>query len=398
MKSFAYLGLFFLQIVVTLLAFKWLGRDIAPFLMLLASGGIVYFIFNELKNNTAENTDAPLAAWWWALLPFVCLLLLSPMFKALLHNCPEPDRLTDVIGQLNAQYNRFIHGIMPYSPVTKFSHSPFPVYMPMHWLPLGISYGLQIDLRWSGYAVFYLSSLIYGFFIIRQMPNVAHRILLSSMPAACLGSFLWLNPIDIALSLETIIAAYYLILIVGLLSRNHFLIILGLILCLLSRYTLVFWLPMFAFIYFKTYDFKRNLVLWGSMVVSVLLLYVFPFLLKDPTILAKGIAYHNECAVNLLKNAGEGVHFANFIDRNTQCEDVQTVTIIRIIQLFCMIFMNIAGIYFYRRFRNIHGLDIAALFLYSIILVFFLSSPMVFYYYYLVSFVLLGALFARLKI
>ena len=217
------------------------------------------------------------------------------------------------------------------------------------------------------------------------------------MPAFCISAFLYLKPIEIALSLETIVAAYYLILITGLLARNHFLIILGLVLCLLSRYTLVFWLPLFAFIYFKEYDLKRSAVLWGTVLGSILLLYVFPFLFKDPSILTKGITYHNECAVNLLKNTGDGVHFANFIDRNTQYDGVQTVRIIRIIQLISMILLNALGIFVYHRFRNIHALDTAALFLYIIVLAFFISSPMVFYYYYLVTLILLGSFWIRVK-
>jgi Gpi18-like mannosyltransferase len=178
--------------------------------------------------------------------------------------------------------------------------------------------------------------------------------------------------------------------------RNHFLIITGLILCILSRYTLVFWLPLFAYIYFKEYDLKRNIVLWGSVAGSILLLY-FPFLLKDPTILAKGVAYHNQCAIGLLQFASDGVHFANFIDRNTQGDEGHTVMIIRIIQFFSMVLLNAFGIFMYHRFRNIHALDIAALFLYIIVLSFFLTSPMVFYYYYLVTFTLLGALWARVE-
>jgi len=60
--------------------------------------------------------------------------------------------------------------------------------------------------------------------------------------------FLKWASLEMAISLETVIAAYYLLLAVGLYKRDMRLITVGLIVSLLSRYTLIFWIPLFGYL------------------------------------------------------------------------------------------------------------------------------------------------------
>ncbi len=389
--------LFLTQLSAVLFTSKYLGSEIAPWSVLLISGIVIYFTFMgllELPEKSYESTGFSI----WKFAPAIFLILFSPFIYKEFQFFIDVDKYTDVIGQLHTQYNRFKLGITPYSPVNSFAHSPYPVYMPMHWLPMGLAIMVKIDVRWSGYIALIFASVVYGGYLIKNIPDNSQRLLGALFPVLSVALFFIQKSNEIALSLETLIAAYYLLLVTGLLARNHFLILLGAILCILSRYTLVFWCPLFAFIYFKEYDLKLNIRLWSSVVVSILLLYVFPFWLKDHTILIKGITYHNQCAINLLKYSSNGVHLADFISRNTKGGDAHVVMILRGIQGVSMLLINAIGAFVYYRFRDtIHPLDIAALFLYIIIIVFFLTSPMVFYYYYLVPFVILGALMTRLS-
>ncbi|QLH45681.1 MAG: hypothetical protein HWD58_08710 [Bacteroidota bacterium] len=57
-------------------------------------------------------------------------------------------------------------------------------------------------------------------------------------------------------------------------------------------------MPLLAVVYWKEYGFKKLMLIATIPTMALLGLYVFPFLLKDPEIFMRGIAYHNGCAIN----------------------------------------------------------------------------------------------------
>ncbi|MFN0215295.1 MAG: hypothetical protein ACKVT2_13650, partial [Saprospiraceae bacterium] len=68
------------------------------------------------------------------------------------------------------------------------------------------------------------------------------------------------------------------------------------ILCLLSRYSFLLWLPLlFVIVWTENRRLAISTVSW--VLVYVLLLYVFPFLLKDPMIYVNGIKHYSEGAL-----------------------------------------------------------------------------------------------------
>ncbi|MEO6133496.1 MAG: hypothetical protein ABIQ02_16770, partial [Saprospiraceae bacterium] len=76
------------------------------------------------------------------------------------------------------------------------------------------------------------------------------------------------------MSFELVIAAYYLVLASGLVARHIGLITAGLVLCILSRYTLVFWLPLVAIILWQKLPRRQNILIWSSVALSILLIYI----------------------------------------------------------------------------------------------------------------------------
>ena len=200
---------------------------------------------------------------------------------------PDITQNTDVLVQLRTLFTRFLHHENPYQPVTAFAWAPFPAYMPLHWLPIGITEALHCDMRWTGFLGLGGALSLYGYYVSAQHKALHwfQKTLIIVLPSAAMLtfflSFFDYKSMELTSCTEPLIAAYYMILMVGLLFDKKGLLIFGLIACLLSRYTFVFWLPLFAFLYYKNKTRKENIVLWTSVLGGVLLLYVLPFLTQD---------------------------------------------------------------------------------------------------------------------
>src|SRR5690606_9799498 len=142
-------------------------------------------------------------------------------------------------------------GEQPYYPLPLAGYAPFPVYMPLHWLPVGLTDFLGIDSRWIGYIFFSLALIFITLRFIKMhwSPNAA--LILFSIPLLTFYGYHHYAPQELGVSFDIIIAAYYMVLAFGLYSKNLTWITCGLVLCILSRYTLFFWLPVFACLLFQ---------------------------------------------------------------------------------------------------------------------------------------------------
>ncbi len=200
------------------------------------------------------------------------------------------------------------------------------------------------------------------------------------------------------MSFELTIAAFYLVLASGLLGRNLWLVTLGLLLCLLSRYTLVFWLPLMAWMLWQEQAPKTNFTVWGAVALSVLLVYLVPFYFKDPSILTEGIHYHNNCAIGEWTGYGEppvswsmekGIYFALYLKNLFGGEMAERVTQARVVQAAVMLSLLGFGLWAYRRWKSrLDGFALGLVMLYAMVGCFYFFSPMTFQYYYLVLFML----------
>jgi hypothetical protein len=178
-----------------------------------------------------------------------------------------------------------------------------------------------------------------------------------------------------------------------------------LILCLLSRYTLVFWLPFFAILLWQNTSFRQNTSVWISVAASALLLYFFPFFMKDPTILAKGIAYHNGAAIDEWRGYGDppvswtmeqGIHFARHLKMATSGGAKHQVFVARAVQAATMLLLLFAGLWGWRRWRErIHFLDFSLLMLYLFVLFFYFFGPLTYRYYLIVPMMISAVICGR---
>ncbi len=203
---------------------------------------------------------------------------------------------SDIVPMIQYMEGNFMKHISPYKPVNFFGTWGTPTYLPMHWLPFIIPDLLGIDFRWLPYTLCAASLLIILARALRKTQNSLFGFLFS----AATFYALWIIPNNghtiITDTIEILIACYYMFMIVGCNMRKGYFAGIFIAFCLLSRFSLVFWVPLYAFILFTGGQKKILLQAAGTAFVWVLLLYVVPFLSNDWGLLTKGQGGYLEAA------------------------------------------------------------------------------------------------------
>lgn len=414
MRNF-YTGLllFLAQVYLSFRGVSHFGKYWNPVLLFAVSFAVGYCWLKILtKKNDGSSSDEALSApskhnrWLGAFVGMLSMGLCYEELRKLFVKYTPPVQFSDVLPQLEALFTRFTAGVFPYQPVDVVTHVAYPVYMPMHWLPIGISHLLHIDTRWSGYILLVAAAGFYGYFLFQLRRSLMFQIVAVLLPSVALWGYILWGQGDIPVSYELVIAVYYLVLATGLVNRNRWWVAGGLILCLLSRYTLVFWLPLFAVLFWQNEPPRRNIALWLTVTASILLFYVVPFLLKDPTILTQGVAYHNNAAVAEWKGYGEppvswtmeqGIHFAKHLHDLTGGDAAHQVFVARVVQASSMLLLLFAGLWGYRRWRRqVNFYDYSLLMLYFFVVFFYAFGPLTYRYYLIVPLSLSAVICGRI--
>ena len=375
------------------------GADLNPFYLFITSLIIPgYYLRSLLRQNSLPyNNDINkkyAAAISGALIGFISIAVCYFTFKAIINALPDPAQQSDVLPQLVGQYDAFSKGRFPYFPLEQFAWHPYPVYMPLHWLPVGIGVLLNKDPRWVGFLLLFIAAGIYGYYLGKNNIHLLKKIVAIILPAIAFFASIKIDGIDYSCTFETVIAAYYLLLVTGLSQRNLTVTTIGIICCVLSRYTLVFWLPLFFILLWFNTSPKKNFIVWGSIILSVLLIYVFPFYMEDHTIFSKGINYHNVAVVGEWKGFeavprtgwtfDSGINFALYFYKIFPGDVEHKVYLSRIVQAACMLLLFFGGLFFYRKWRKqINFYDFSLVMLYLFLLFFFMFGPLTYKYYYL---------------
>ncbi len=396
-KSFQVFLLFLVQLSLCFAGVRLFGIYINPILYFAVSLSIAVIYFKTVIDPPHIATIAPPKVSSYT--PFYLLLaaLLSGCFILYFfqfRTYTDTHTYSDVIPQLDALYDRFSRGEQPYYPLPLAGYSPFPVYMPLHWLPIGIARFLNMDLRVFGMLILCVGIMIYGYTFIKRLNTTWGKILAVILPICALLGFYIFRTLDLILNFETPIAAYYLILALGLSRRNILLITVGLILCILSRYTLVFWIPLFAILLWINIPRKQSLMVWATVAMAILFIYIIPFYLRAPSALLSGIKYHNGAAVGEWSYVSGtfdlGIYFAPHMKAIFGGTMEHRVFCARIVQASVMLFLLFGGLWAYYRLRlKVNFYDFSLGMLYLVLLCFYTIGPLT-YRYYLISLFFVG--------
>jgi hypothetical protein len=411
-RIFVPLILFVLQVYLVFKGASHFGMLGTPFVLLAVSIPIPLLCLRYLLKERDKTLPLFSNSWRSLLigggLGAISISIFYKKIQATLDSTKDYGSQSDVIPQLETLYNRFAQGIFPYAPLEQYPWHPYPVYMPLNWLPVGLAGPLHCDVRWIGILFLAVGAILWGIWIWRTQVNVLLKLLLIALPAYILWAVLQWDNAGIGVTLESLIIAFYFLLAYGLLTRNLSITVAGIICCILSRYTMIFWLPLFLFMLWQNTSKKSNYFAWISIVAAVLLLYIVPFYLKDPSILAKGLAYHNHCYVDAWNGLGnpeeatvfnEGLNFSWFIREYTSGSMEHRVFIGRCVQGGLMLVLLLVACLGYRKSKNkIHFYDYSLIALYCFLLLFFISSPLTYKYYYYPFFIVSALVVARIMI
>lgn len=209
---------------------------------------------------------------------------------------PESVELSDVVPQVDSLSTRFLHHQFPYAPIAfgKPTAQWFmpPTYMPMQWMPYCLAVSWHVDVRWFA---LWLCSVSILFFVwkMRTLISREYALLLCLLPIP-LALSIW--NLDAIKTVEAGIAALYLLIPVFIWRKQYHAVGLLITLCLLSRFSILYWVPFYLLVMFVK-EKRLAFLQLGMMVLGIIALYVLPFLLQHPTIFMDAMHYHTLASI-----------------------------------------------------------------------------------------------------
>jgi hypothetical protein len=302
------------------------GAFVSPLILFLASLFIgIYPIVLAYKRRIAgENPVARLSALKRTLPILIAVLgiTITAIFVSRIFQDYEINaERSDIIPCIDVMVSRFLNGAFPYKTVSEWGYDIYPNYLPLTWMPFILAKLLNIDFRWLAFAVLCLGILLYVLVLLTKNMSLANCIFLSALPFAVLLTFMIFEPAIFGHSIETLIVGYYLILSLSIFSESVFYRAIGVTLCLLSRYSLIVWVPLYLIVVFFLEKRKNALYISAFALLAILIIYCVPFLSRDLYIFQRGSNYYNICAIgewnarpfHLFRGVGFACYFYNFL-------------------------------------------------------------------------------------
>ncbi|MDP4258693.1 MAG: hypothetical protein Q8937_10730 [Bacteroidota bacterium] len=184
----------------------------------------------------------------------------------------------DMLPIIKVMDQRFLagHWTHIYDTIPSIWNGVQPIYLPAMWQPFTLAVLFDIDMRWITVAGLLFSFGIFLFIYRPERRN--YTSFLTGVLAFVL--FWWIFADDmpgvITVSEEGVVIAYYVLLVLALLSGNVLLTGIAVSLCMLSRYALVGWIPAYL-LYLFLHRKGRQAVLFTLVgLVCFLLLFLMP--------------------------------------------------------------------------------------------------------------------------
>jgi hypothetical protein len=235
----------------------------------------------------------------WAYVAAMAMLAVAlyPRVREIIEQYPVDVKMSDVLPSLEVYLRRLQNGEPVYALITEFGYDLSPTYLPMMWLPYLLPDALNVDYRWLGLWVLGLGALLYAYRLAATRPSFYGGITKLLLPLLLFWPLLGHDTHILGLSIETMIIGYYFILVAGVLSQSTLLRAIGLVLCLLSRFSLLFWVPFYLWLIYRHEGPKRAFWLTALVAAGILGIYVLPFLSADWSAFMKGQGAYTTAAV-----------------------------------------------------------------------------------------------------
>ena len=173
-------------------------------------------------------------------------------------------QIADMIPVIQVMNERFISGSPIYTIIPEIHGGMTPIYLPAMWLPFSVAVIFDFDLRWITVAFILIGSILVYLSEFNQKRNIFSLLWIILLYLLFRLTFVEEDRI-ITMTEEGVVVGYYLFLVFALQRKNAVLIGLALSLCLLSRYALVFWVP--VFLIFLVFENKKRSQLYKEGII-----------------------------------------------------------------------------------------------------------------------------------
>lgn len=413
--------LLLLLCIAELLFITWFrnvaGPLITPVLFLGSSIGIG-FLFLRISQRNAEVPAATLKLHPNLIraLQFIPLLALSYLvFKTMKTiwwwqtTIDSGVDKSDIIPQIAALVQRHLRGEQPYYPIQFTGYQLYPTYLPMQWLPYIPVEILHKDYRWVPTIGLWLASVwffVKNTFHKQDDAPLLWKLLLPVWPLIAWYAMIMYDNDLFKLTVESLIAAYYLFTATSISGKRVLPLAIGVAVCLLSRYSIIFWVPLCVGCYYLAGQRKQALVIVGTALVFFIVVYWLPFLRKDGMIFLNGYHYHTDAAYNqwlydrdVLQSKfylANGFGFTAWAIRFIPGDLRHVLGVYQKVHLV-MCFITIAGLlYLYWKKRAVYSLQAFLLFSFKVYLaVFYAFIQIPYRYLYIVPVIVSSVLLAN---
>lgn len=251
----------------------WWGYEAAASILYLVAGlGLAVLpMRREQVANAPDRRWSYPAAWSLLFLLILwCIWRTPQLFSA----APLDYRQADMLPVIRTMAQRWWAAEPVYAPIDDIWGGMRPIYLPAMWIPFTAGILFQVDIRWVS-ATLLLLGLVLIFFgpTKKKQLKAGFLALLGMLPIILLCIFIFdHSPTLLTLSEEPVVVFYYLLLAWGLFRRRPWLTGMAIALCLLSRYSLAFWVPMYLIYQFFYRSRSAAFTTLGVMVISLLVL------------------------------------------------------------------------------------------------------------------------------
>ena len=253
--------------------------------------------------------------WWPAALALLLGLgLCFPVLKKAIEGT-LPQDYSDIIPAITVYCQRLLAGETVHRPLTEdIGYFLEPGYLPATWFPFVIPEYLRFDYRWLSSGVLVLGLLAYVVVVVRLRRPAGVTFGLSVLPLLFAYAVLCTDGQIFTITLEPLVVGYYMLLLAAVLLPSRPLVVVALVLCLLSRFSLLFWVPLYLGLLY-TQESRR--LAWGTaglVLAGVVLLYVVPVLSHDWGLFMRVQKVYTETALGEWKHLnglGQPMHLYN---------------------------------------------------------------------------------------
>ncbi|MFN4972099.1 MAG: hypothetical protein ACK5GX_03625 [Bacteroidota bacterium] len=340
------------------------------------------------------------------ILSVCCVVYASYVFAA----NPIDISKSDILPLLKeVYYTRLVSGEFVYNRVHGYDYVNWvPNYLPMHWLPFVPAFYFGFDPRYIPLFFFLAVQFLYLNYLSRLNLSAIEKYIKASIPYLLVFVIAIKQKSSFAHTVELLIAGYYLLVAYGLTTRNKALLITGISCALLSRYALLFFIPIHLIYEWKRGTFSFAVKTYAAVFCCILLVYVLPFLTVQPGVFLEGASAYDVAALGewkgqswqnpgdlpyqIFQGYGMAAWYYTVAGSNQLLAGITALKyslFLVMVSSICMYTLSI-------RIRQFFSNNLTAL-LYTLLVLFFLFVPVPYNYLYWNILFLLPFLVARFK-